>query len=778
MKDDFAIVPQPETIQWISSQVNEQVIISEVVDEEYGQEGYCLRIEEDGICIFGTRKGRFYAHKTLEQLRLQYPQKLPCIEITDRPRFHYRGFMLDSSRHFLPKADIFKLLDAAAFFKLNKMHWHLIDDQGFRIQIDKYPKLTEIGAKRGAVHFGRIEEPEESHDYFTKDDIREIVAYAKDRMIDIIPEIEIPGHESAMLAAYPEYGCQGGKVEVKTRGGIFDHLLCVGKEETWTFITDILDEMLELFPYEVFHIGGDEAAKKRWRSCPDCQKKMKELGLQDENVLQQWFVRKVKTYLKTKGRQAFVWNDSLRGELLDTEFLVQAWLGDKKLITDFAKRGGRIVQSDVRAYYLDYPYFMSDVAHILQTEPYPEYLEEDLQEAVIGLEAPLWTERVPDLKTAAFQLFPRLPAVAECAWTQKDSRNNDSFCDRYELVSSYLEGLGLQGAPREYWKIDEETAKEEKQRYTFVNDSPENLAAWKIDEELMEEERKIYGNELEEEVKMNLNLLLEKIQMEKSLIHPILKAAKNLPVEKIDQLKPLLLSPETREEGEQKLKQLLQEDPNGIRMLTVMLIFAVDAYAKYLKNGISETIYVETMKCFSRFVAEHQVSFGVPGFDRSFWTSRQISLMLFRIGELEYELDQHQGKPVISIHIPSDAKLQKENLISSIKMAKQFFMKLAPEYAKTDWICSSWLLAPVLRNLLPKESRILLFQDFFEIMEEQEDSRDYLEWVYQLKVEDEEQVDFHQLPETTSLQKKMKQYLLKGGLVGTALAKLKNDINE
>lgn len=764
MSNNFYIVPQPEKISWISERSNQAGNITEIVSEDYGDEGYLIRIEEDEIQIFGTKKGRFYGHKTLEQLRIQFPNQLPCIEIVDRPRFSYRGFMLDSSRHFLPKEDVLKLLDAAAYFKLNKMHWHLIDDQGFRIQIQKFPKLTEIGAKRGAVHFGRMEEPVESHDFFTQEDIRQIVAYAGERMIDVIPEIEIPGHESALLAAYPEYGCQDGIVKVQTRGGIFDHLLCVGKEETWIFITNILDELLELFPYEVIHIGGDEACKKRWRACPHCQKKMQELQLKDENVLQQWFVIKVKEYLKSKHRKALVWNDSLRGEQLDSEFMVQAWLGDKKLITDFAARGGKIVQSDVRAYYLDYPYFMSDVANILKTEPYPDYLEETLHSAIIGIEAPLWTERVPDLKTAAFQLFPRLPAVAECAWTQKDARENDSFYDRYERVSEYLEQKGLYGAPRKYWDIDEATEKEERARYSYVNDSPENLSAWKIDEALMEEERAIYGNELEEE--MDFSKLLSKIKMDASICETILSEEKKLPRKAIYDIKPSLFEFESRDEGEKRLKALLGEDPKGLKMLTAMLVFAVDAYEEYQKYQIPETIYFETMKCFSRFVEEHKVSFQTPGFDRSFWTTRQISLKLFRIGELEYELDLNKGKKGISIHISSNASLKPDVLDTSFGQAREFMEQKFPEYAFGNWICSSWLLSPALENLLKEDSNILYFQKLFRI-EEVEDSKDYLEWVYKLKVEENEEIDLHTLQEQTTLQKNMKEYLLAGGTIGS-----------
>jgi hexosaminidase len=492
------LVPYPKEVIIGEGVYRGKGLPNKQVTKDYGEEGYCIKITVSEIQLIGDTKGLYYASRTLQQLRIQFEEQLPCMEIVDEPTFSYRGFMLDSSRHFIEKCDVLKLIDAAAYFKLNKMHWHLTDDQGWRIQIDAYPNLTKIGAKRGKVHFGKIEEPDSSEGFYSKEDIREIVAYATEHMIDIIPEFEIPGHESAMLAAYPEFGCGGEKVEVQTRGGIFDQLICVGREESWLFITNVLDEMIELFPYEYIHIGGDEACKRKWRSCPDCQKKMRELAVHDENALQQRMVTKVKEYLRKCGKTTVVWNDSLRGGNLDSDFIVQAWMGDKKLVTDFIERGGRMIQSDNRYYYLDYPYFMIDAAKILENNPYPDYLDKKLHHAVLGLECPLWTERVPDLKTAATLMFPRLPAMAECAWTVQESRDNVSFFDRYAGLSVYLTERGLYGAPQEYWRITDEVAKQDEEQYKKVIETPENIKGWEIDGKLMEEERRIYGDENEE----------------------------------------------------------------------------------------------------------------------------------------------------------------------------------------------------------------------------------------------------------------------------------------
>lgn len=487
------LVPYPEKVKLTGGYCQPGAKITTCEKELQKKEAYVIKITEDEIRIEGDKAGIFYANCTLKQLRMQFKDVMPCMEIDDAPRFAYRGFMLDSSRHFLPKDDVKKIIDIISLFKINKLHWHLIDDQGFRVEISAYPKLTEVGAKRGRSHFGLVDEYKNNSGYFTKEDIREIVTYAKEHMIDIIPEIEIPGHESAMLAAYPEIGCQNEPVSVVTTGGIFDNLICAGKEESFTFVTRILDELAELFPYEMIHIGGDEACKRKWRRCPDCQKKIKELGLLDENALQQWFVIKVQEYLKKKGKKVIVWNDSLRGEKLPTDFVVQMWMGDKELITDFVKRGGKIIQSSTESFYLDYPYAMWDVHKILDYEICPEYLENE--NAIIGVECPLWTERVSDLDRVFYLILPRLPAMAECGWTVKGARNAADFDDRYLTIDSYLKSDGICGAPETYWNISEELAEKDMEEHRRAMYTPENTAEFEKQEKMMEEERAIYGDE-------------------------------------------------------------------------------------------------------------------------------------------------------------------------------------------------------------------------------------------------------------------------------------------
>ena len=486
------LVPYPKEICRKEGQTSQETSVVERLINSLPKEAYFLRISKEEILIEGDKAGIFYGRKTLEQLRIQFGHILPCMDIYDKPRFSYRGYMLDSSRHFLPKEDVMKIIDVLAFFKINMLHWHLADDQGFRIQIDGLSKLTEIGAKRGRSYFGLVDEEKGNDGYFTKEDVKEIVAYAKERMIEVVPELEIPGHESALLAAYPEAGCTSQPVEVVSMGGIFDNLLCAGKEESFEIVKKILDGFLEVFPYEMIHIGGDEAVKRKWRECPDCQKKIREMGLKDENALQQWYVKKVQAYLKEKGKTVIVWNDSLRGGELPADFVVQMWMGDKDLIGDFIKRFGKIIQSSTQSFYLDYPYALWDVKKILNYEICPEYLSE---EAVLGVECPLWMERITDLDRVFHLILPRLPAMAECGWTEKEARDNDSFFDRYRTLAEFLQKQGIKGAPECYWQIGEELAKKEMEEHNRIWYTPKNRAEFARQEAMMARERAIYGDE-------------------------------------------------------------------------------------------------------------------------------------------------------------------------------------------------------------------------------------------------------------------------------------------
>ena len=389
--------------------------------------------------------------------------------------FQYRGFMLDVSRHFMPVEDIERLIEAAALCGMNRMHWHLTDDQGWRIEIKRYPQLTEIGARRGWSWFGSVSGSEHNCGYYTQADARRVVAFAKARGIEVVPEIEIPGHASALLAALPECGCrrvdaEGNVIErpyryeVLNTPGIFPNLLCAGRDEPLRIIEAILDEIVELFPFPMVHIGGDEAPKMRWRRCPDCQKRMREEGIESEDALQRRLVIQVGEYLASKGRQTIVWNDVLAGGLLPGHFVVQQWLGDAPQTAAFMAAGGKVICSDTQHYYFDYVYGQTD-AHTVWDHPMvPEYARGH-EENLLGVECPLWTEYVTNLDRAAFMLLPRMAAVGLRA-NGDDSPDWETFAARLREVEAKIEAAtGLIGAPEALWRMAPDAAEADRRAF-------------------------------------------------------------------------------------------------------------------------------------------------------------------------------------------------------------------------------------------------------------------------------------------------------------------------
>ena len=385
--------------------------------------------------------------------------------------FSYRGFMLDSARHFIPMEDLRKLIAAARICGMNRMHWHLTDDQGWRIEIRKYPQLTAVGAFRGRSVFGEASRTENNSGFYTQEDIREIVRFAGENGMEVIPEIEIPGHASAMLAACPEAGCRrtayGPEGEekagepwqyaVKTSGGIFPNLLCAGKPEAVRLMEDILDEVMELFPSKMIHIGGDEAMKIHWRRCPDCRVRMRREGLQNEDELQRSLVLEIGAYLAEKGRETIVWNDVLSGGTLPPHFIVQQWAQGEEATRAFLAGGGRVIHSDTRVMYFDYPYGRIDVKKIWQSPQIPDWAK-GYEDQLLGTECPLWTERVTNLERASFLLFPRLAAVGLKA-SGAGNLPWEEFRSAVRNIENLIEETGLKGAPESYWEMTEEAAK-------------------------------------------------------------------------------------------------------------------------------------------------------------------------------------------------------------------------------------------------------------------------------------------------------------------------------
>jgi hexosaminidase len=423
-------------------------------------DGYRLEISPESVSVEapGTA-GVFYGLQSLRQLlpvEVEARQpisgmdwQLDCQIITDRPRFAWRGFMLDEGRHFHGKETVLRTLDLMALQKLNVFHWHLTEDEGWRIEIKKYPKLTGIGAWRAGTGASLTRGAHNGVPYggfYTQAEIREIVAYASERHITIVPEVEMPGHALAALAAYPELSCTGGPFEVGTHFGIYPDIFCAGKEATFSFLKDVLDEVLELFPSPTIHIGGDEAPKKRWKACPDCQRRIQDEQLKDEHALQVYFTNRIMAYLDSKGRHAMGWNEILQPGLAKSA-IVQFWVrGRKNLLQALRNDQRAIVMSTFLETYLDHAYSLMPLSRAYRYEPVPKELEEKDSASILGLEFPLWTEWVPERLRMDYQVYPRLTAMAETAWTPKEHKGLADFRCRLPGFLARLDRLGVQYA--------------------------------------------------------------------------------------------------------------------------------------------------------------------------------------------------------------------------------------------------------------------------------------------------------------------------------------------
>ncbi len=427
-----------------------------------GSEGYTIKITRENVIISAlTPTGVFYGIQSLRQLlppETDHSNEVrnvnwgvPCVEIEDYPRFLWRGFMLDDARHFLGKEIVLKILDLLALLKMNVFHWHLTDDQGWRIEIKTYPKLTEIGSKRSSSQIGGFISKKQDgipHEgYYTQDDIKEIVAYAANRGITIIPEIEMPGHCMAALSAYPEMSCSGGPFEVPSTVGIHKDVFCVGKEHVFIFLQNILSEIMTLFPSEIIHIGGDEVPKTRWKKCPDCQARIKTEGLKDEKELQHYFTTRIANFLASHGKKIMGWNQILN-DSLPIDVIAQYWMFGKKKVIEHLKRDRKIVMSKYGHVYLDYGYEFTSLKKTYSYNPIPKELASPYHQNVLGIEAPLWTEWVRNAHNLYWQIFPRLIAVAETGWTQKPLKDYCSFKTRLRTFLKRLDYFGINYASK------------------------------------------------------------------------------------------------------------------------------------------------------------------------------------------------------------------------------------------------------------------------------------------------------------------------------------------
>jgi hexosaminidase len=393
--------------------------------------------------------GILYAIQTFRQIiPADSLTPLPCLDIEDWPHFPWRGFMLDEGRHFHGKDTVKLLLDLMLLQKLNVFHWHLSEDQGWRPEIRRYPDLTRIGSKRkGTMRASGVRPDGVPYEgSYSQEDIREIVAYAAARGITVVPEIDLPGHALSALASYPWLGCTGGPYEVWDRIGIQPEIMCAGKETTFEFLQGMLEEIIELFPGPWIHIGGDEAPKERWQQCPDCAARMRTLGLQDPSGLQTWMTNRVAAFLRSRGKGTITWNDSLAPDL-DPEVRIQYWFRHRERLIDSIRHGRSVIGSHFWDCYLDHGYALTPLQRAYAYEPVLRELDAAAAESIVGIEAPLWTEMVPDCARLWYQTFPRLCAYAETGWTPAGSKDWKSFLGRLPGFLTLIRSMGGSHAP-------------------------------------------------------------------------------------------------------------------------------------------------------------------------------------------------------------------------------------------------------------------------------------------------------------------------------------------
>lgn len=418
-------------------------------------ESYKLQILPEGIHLTSpSTQGIFHGVQTLLQLFFQYRDErlLPCMLIEDTPRFSWRALMLDEARHFQGKSQVLRLLDIMARLKMNVFHWHLTDDQGWRIEMKKYPRLTEIGGKRAGTAY-RFTQHGHNHiphsGCYSRAEIQEVVAYAAARNITIVPEIEFPGHATAALAAYPQFSCTGGPFEVETHWGIFQNIYCPGNPQTLVFLQDMLSEVIDLFPGKYVHIGGDEAPKARWRKCPDCLSKAFELKIKISD-LQTWFTNRLVDYLRDNGRRAIGWSETLRPDL-DSDLILQHWLPQRNTLRKALQQNRNVIVSPYLDVYLDHTYELISLRHIFEFDPTPRNLIKKSPGNILGMEAPLWSEYVWNQDRLDYQLFPRLLACAETDWSAPGQKDYSDFEKRLIGIIPWLESRQVAYAPREEW---------------------------------------------------------------------------------------------------------------------------------------------------------------------------------------------------------------------------------------------------------------------------------------------------------------------------------------
>jgi len=468
--DSVRVVPEPQSIDYGLGHFHHKKgkPIKTSIDASMAPESYKLEINKGVRITAGDKAGLFYGYQTLRQIvgsDIEGEWKAQKVTITDAPRFEYRGFMIDVSRFFTPKDDLLQIIDVMSMLKLNKLHLHLDDDNGWRIEIKKYPKLTEVGSRR--VDRGdqlyperknaTADEPTVPTGYYTQDDIREIVKYATERNIEVIPEIEMPAHSNAALASYPELACPTVKDFIGVLPGAGGHhaeiIYCAGNDKVFEFLEGVLDEIMELFPSKYIHLGGDEAIKTHWKQCPLCQKRIKDEDLPDEEALQGWFMEKIAAYLHNRGKVALGWDEIVDTGIPD-DAIVFGWRGYGQAAQKAITLGHKVVMTPAKTLYLiryqgpqefePFTYFGNNtLKDVFNYEPLGDHYAEEHPHTIMGIQGTLWTEFCKDVKDVQYLIFPRLLAIAETGWTLPENKNWWNFLKGLDNFLPVLDGMGM-----------------------------------------------------------------------------------------------------------------------------------------------------------------------------------------------------------------------------------------------------------------------------------------------------------------------------------------------
>ena len=454
-------------IKTVDKSLKNQIVISK--GDFNNDEAYSIEALTDSDILHiraKTARGLFYAFQTLRQLlpakifgkSEEAKWKVPAVSIEDAPRFSYRGMHLDVGRHYFSLESIKKYIDYIAMHKMNIFHWHLTEDQGWRIEIKKYPKLTEVGAYRDETLAGHYSDKPHKFDgkryggFYTQDQIRQIVKYAQERFITVVPEIEFPGHSTAAISAYPELSCDGKQRKVATKWGVYKRGVYCTKEVNFQFMEDVLSEVLELFPSKYIHVGGDEAPKDEWKKCRHCRGLIKREKLSGFDGLQSYFIRRIENFLNQRGRDLIGWDEILEGGLAPNA-TVMSWRGVKGGI-EAAEQGHDVIMTPTDYCYFDY--YQADkeeeplaiggylpLKKVYSFDPVPENLDEQEAKHILGAQGNVWTEYMKDFKKVEYMTFPRIGALSEVVWTKKDKKDWDDFMSRMKVQYERYDVLGI-----------------------------------------------------------------------------------------------------------------------------------------------------------------------------------------------------------------------------------------------------------------------------------------------------------------------------------------------